>query len=609
MPEKPNFTALNRYHDKSPGGGISKAGIALAKKFVAGNAKREELPSWAKRFADYLEVKGDKLILDGKEIIAKENRETVMRDLVYTKDSDVGLARDAGYYQIKKRYWNIQRRKWQEFLKAQESIRKTDNLPPRQKSGGRKLKRKGELEADLFVISKKDLPAKLQKSLDPNPKSLKGAKAGNYQCLNVVDRLTSYCKVFYVRNATAATVRNGLEKALKAFEELLDMKRSEFIVLHDDGGEFRNEDSWKMLKVKHAVVNVGNKVEQKNSHVQRIFHRLKNSNRMTSVSDGLLQAEKIANESYNRVLKMSPSEAVTKYNGPAGDKLMQRYNAARAKGSEDMRGPLKVGNKVRKVLRPTKKATDYTFVKAYHGKTFTDELYTVTKVKRKGDMTLYQLNNKDEWFRRDRLSENTPHTDLESRKLTKKTKVSVAKEEEEKKEEESPPKSESKKASKGSADSKQPPAKKKSAAKQSAAATPSNVIESHEVQTFKDAPHFKSKQRAEQVLKWVKYQFPVKKTDTYWISKSDLDYVYRYLVQVNDYYEHLEKHLGKDKKYKKYIHQRQLEIGSYDSYLGDLNVATKKNKRKPTWKVARNFGYRGQPIKPDMKPKKYSESL
>ena len=102
---KPDFSSLNRYHDKNKYGGINKEGIALTKKFVAGKLKEDEkLPRWAERFKEHFSVSGDKLMLDGKEVIAKEERDKTMRELVYKKDSDVGLARDAGYYQIQKRY-------------------------------------------------------------------------------------------------------------------------------------------------------------------------------------------------------------------------------------------------------------------------------------------------------------------------------------------------------------------------------------------------------------------------------------------------------------------------------------------------------------------------
>ena len=263
----PDFSGLNRYRDGNKYGGINEKGVELTKKFVAGKLKEgEKLPRWAERFKEHFSVSGDKLMLDGKEVIAKEERDKIMRELVYKKDSDVGLARDAGYYQIQKRYWNIPRRKWQAFLKKQESLRKTDNLPPRQKSGGQKLKRKGEIEVDIFVISNEDLKEHKYLRKKGAEDELKSKKSLDYKVLNAVDRLTSFCKTFMVNKADAATVKNAVDKSLKFFQDLLDLKRSELKVYSDAGGEF-TAAQWPKLNVEHEFVSVGNKVEQKNSHL------------------------------------------------------------------------------------------------------------------------------------------------------------------------------------------------------------------------------------------------------------------------------------------------------------------------------------------------------
>ena len=63
---------------KNKYGGINKEGIALTKKFVSGKLKEgEKLPRWAERFKEHFSVSGDKLMLDGKEVIAKEDRDKV----------------------------------------------------------------------------------------------------------------------------------------------------------------------------------------------------------------------------------------------------------------------------------------------------------------------------------------------------------------------------------------------------------------------------------------------------------------------------------------------------------------------------------------------------
>ena len=399
--------ALNRYRN------VNKKEIEDAKRFVLSSTKdKSKVASWVKRYADHLTVKDGKLLLDGRQVIGNDERDDLMRELVYKKNSDIAPSRDAGYYKVKKRYANVSRRNWMDFLKKQRVIRMTDNAPPKQKHGGRKLNKKGELECDLFYIGKDDLP-----------KSLQSGTAEQTYALNVVDRLTSYCKVYFLGGTrTAKKVRPFLVKAVAFFAKLLNVEKKDMHMYHDGGGEFsdKNMDS---LGVPHTQLEVGPKVEQKNSHVQRVFHRLKNSKRISSITDGLAQAEKIVNGSYNRIMKMSAEEAVKKYNDPEETKkLILKYNDQREKADLDRRADLSIGDYVRIVVKSTKESE---FYKAYRGKTYTregypvnpknkhlykgrsvtKEAYEVTESKGKNPKR-YKVDGM--WFTRDRLSEPLP---------------------------------------------------------------------------------------------------------------------------------------------------------------------------------------------------------
>ena len=405
--DTPNFMALNRYRN------VNKKEIDDAKRFVLSSTKdKSKVASWVKRYADHLTVKDGKLLLDGRQVIGNDERDALMRELVYKKNSDIAPSRDAGYYKVKKRYANVSRRNWMDFLKKQRVIRMTDNAPPKQKHGGRKLNKKGELECDLFYIGKDDLP-----------KSLQSGTAEQTYALNVVDRLTSYCKVYFLGGTrTAKKVRPYLVKAVAFFAKLLNVEKKDMHMYHDGGGEFsdKNMDS---LGVPHTQLDVGPKVEQKNSHIQRVFHRLKNSKRISSITDGLAQAEKIVNGSYNRIMKMSAEEAVKKYNDPEETKkLILKYNDQREKADLDRRADLSIGDYVRIVVKSTKESE---FYKAYRGKTYTregypvnpknkhlykgrsvtKEAYEVTESKGKNPKR-YKVDGK--WFTRDRLSEPLP---------------------------------------------------------------------------------------------------------------------------------------------------------------------------------------------------------
>ena len=410
--------------------------LDTVKKFLAGTSKdTQALPKWAKRYKDKLTLKDDNVYLDDKRVVADEEQDDLMRELVYGKDQDVAPSRDAGYYLIKKRYLNISRRTWVDFLKKQRVIRQTDNAPPKQKAGGKKLNKKGELELDLFFISPKDLPHKISKS-----QNLIGV-------LVVVDRLTSLAFVERTGKKEANVVGPIMTKAFNYFAKTLNMPKEKLIVYSDAGKEF-GESYFKRNKVKHIIVSKGSKVEQKNSHIERIFHRLKNAKRITSVTDGLAQATKIVNNSYNRVLGMSPNEAAEKYSDPEETKkLIIEYNKKREKADTDRRKPLKIGDQVRVVVDQARK--DKIGYKAYRGKQFTKEghpvsernksyehfknrpiskeVYEVIEVKG-SNPTRYKIKDwfkktgdkpSFKWFTRDKLSEPTPAPDQKSEALLK----------------------------------------------------------------------------------------------------------------------------------------------------------------------------------------------
>ena len=161
--------------------------------------------------------------------------------------------------------------------------------------------------------------------------------------------------------------------------------------------------------------------------------------------DGLAQATKIVNNSYNRVIGMSPNEAAVKYSDPEETKkLIVKYNKHREKADTDRRKPLKEGDNVRIVLKGSKATS---FYKAYRGKQYTKEghpvnesnkghfkdkdiskeTYEVLEVKGQNP-TKYKIKDwfkkggdkpSYKWFKRDKLSEPMPPKDMKSEALLK----------------------------------------------------------------------------------------------------------------------------------------------------------------------------------------------
>ena len=359
---------LNRYKN------VDRSDIESAMKFVQGKLEAKDAPSWVKRFKKQdhkFEVKKNNLFIDNLLVVGNDERDTMMRKFVYDKGSLVAPSRDAGYYTIKKKYLNISRRNWVDFLKKQRVIRMTDNAPPAQKKGGRKISRPGELELDLFFISGKDIKNFAKSSYQGKQSVLK-----SYPVLNIVDRLTSYAWCKKSTSKEADVIGKNIKEGVLFFQNLLKLKKNQIHLYSDDGAEFKRIKKF-IPGIDHTIVAVGSKVEQKNSHIQRNFHRFKNAKRGNTINAVLQQAVDVSNNSYNRVLKKTPAEAAAEYSTPEGfKKIKDQYNSKRAKADTDRRKPLKVGDWVRVLMKKDKEGT---FYKAYRGTTYTKKDFPVNK--------------------------------------------------------------------------------------------------------------------------------------------------------------------------------------------------------------------------------------
>ena len=79
-----NLIELNRYRN------VNQKYVENVKLFVLGKLKEDrKLPSWAKRFKDDLSVTNNQLMLGDRTVVSNQEREALMRKLVYDNNSDV----------------------------------------------------------------------------------------------------------------------------------------------------------------------------------------------------------------------------------------------------------------------------------------------------------------------------------------------------------------------------------------------------------------------------------------------------------------------------------------------------------------------------------------
>ena len=107
---------------------------------------------------------------------------------------------------------------------------------------------------------------------------------------------------------------------------------------------------------------------------------------------------------------------------------------------------------------------------------------------------------------------------------------------------------------------------------------------------LKKAPHYKSKVRFHQVLKWLKHTTPRTKRlqRKEWMALKDLEYIEDKIAKLTAFLDYMKKHMKPDKDWLKWIKERRIEIEAADATLNEVNSAEGDN-RKPTWVVEKRM--------------------
>ena len=308
---------MNRYN-------FSKAEI---KRAISGG---DDVPNFMKKYP--FKVKGNKLFLEGREVIPNEDRETYLRGILYDKDSDYPLARDSLFYLLKKEVINISKRFIESFLKKQKVIVERTAKPRKEK---RKfvvnIKKAGAVSGDLVHIEKNDLPdgympdieqedmnAYIPGSDDNKPNWSKVKKT--YYMYNIVDKLTGYLCTEIVPSKDERIIWAATQKL---FDRMAKALNTPVTVLElDQGTEFNlSEKNLKKQKVTVKRLRTNALVESVNAKLQRIFYTTVKMKR-SGFYDSIKKAVEISNNTFNRKVGMTPNEAVEKL--LAGETLKRR---------------------------------------------------------------------------------------------------------------------------------------------------------------------------------------------------------------------------------------------------------------------------------------------
>ena len=204
---------------------------------------------------------------------------------------------------------------------------------------------------------------------------------GDWYWLSLVENL-GFGLVAMTRRKLPKDIAPALASLLDLMNHELGSKVLE--IRCDHGREFYTDvkDLCKRRKIKLIQVNKGSRVEKFNQDFQRNFYRLARLYRGTFPALEQ-QALDITNNTRNKNLKMTPTEALTKPDA----QLVDLYNDGREKMKPYKDVEPKVGDKcrylvkLRKNIRPILKIGAVSrLYKSYHARHYTKQVYTIRKV-------------------------------------------------------------------------------------------------------------------------------------------------------------------------------------------------------------------------------------
>ena len=374
---------MNRYK-------FSEKALEKVRKVLKKELPESKAPNFFKKMKEGLKIKNGKLFYESLEIVPQEKIADVVRDLLYKRGSDVPWSRDGGYNIVAQRFLGISRRKFKDILQSQRVKGVSDNLvPTRPKQAGHKVNRKGQLEIDLFHISKKTMPYAIAKSMG-------GAlQVSDSYVLSMVDKLTGlYYGHFLGAKKTQAHVMKAVKEGAKWFADRLGIKEASIRYNRDAGSEFSKNLPGK-------IIRLGPAVEAVNASVQRILFRMIRSKR-GGIGPALKQAMTIKNNTISKIHKKTPNDAANL----SDNELKENYNKTRvAEDKVDKYRVFKVGDRVR-LITVNRKAME--FYKSYAGKHFSKKQFIIQKVNNRKPVK-YFVDGK--WRYRDQISWPEPEFD------------------------------------------------------------------------------------------------------------------------------------------------------------------------------------------------------
>ena len=373
---------------------FSADSVKKAKSFLQGKANTG--PAWASKFKDNLKIKDGKIFYEDKQIVAKEEVDALLRKEIYKVDGDTPSGRDSAFHILKQRYIGVSRRVLMEWLRAQKALGETRAAVAKPKqSYGERLKRY-TFETDLIFLKKNDL-------VNNNKRFARDDTIPELSYIvSTVEKISGLCRLTPVKTklpsvVTPICIRHFKEMA----KELKANLKTECDAQNDSGGEFNMVEFRKHVRSAKNV-KVGPHVENVNRQVQAQFFKILKQRKAVTIKSALEQAQKLKNQTMNRIHKLTPNEIVKR-----ADKQLniKEYNSSRKEYvAGDKRKPFAAGDYVR--IQVKKEKGGSVGFKSYKNETFTERVFIIKKTTKKAVPPKYYVNGK--WYLQSSLLKSAP---------------------------------------------------------------------------------------------------------------------------------------------------------------------------------------------------------
>jgi len=247
--------------------------------------------------------------------------------------------------------------------------------------------------------------------------------------VSTIEKVTGLSRLTKCYKKDAEIVTPIVETHIKEMCLELKTKPADCALRSDHGGEFDHAALGKLVG-KTKYVPMGSHVENRNRQAQTQLFRCLRQRKSKTIEHALSQAEKLLNQTYNRIHKKTANELVKT---ATKKENLKTFNDSRAEYiAGDKRKPFAVGDHVRILVKEKKSGLDY---KSYKNRTWSEKVYVVKRATKKAVPPKFWVNGR--WMLKDNLLKTQPR-DEESMTLLleREVKQGIEEEDEDEKHEE-----------------------------------------------------------------------------------------------------------------------------------------------------------------------------